>query len=447
MSKAPNVEVDERRASVANGVEINPADNAPVERVSVKPKGDFYSPAEGSSSGSSSSPAAAGGIDGHGAVELTDSPGSTRSGDGNDGNGGDNPPIAITADELDRKKGRFGYLKTKQFWIVLCLSQALAVCITGTNTLSTLLVMEGTSIPAFQTLFNYLLLTLIYTSTTLYRYGLRGWFKLIYKDGWRYFLLAFCDVEGNYFTVLAYRYTTILSAQLINFWAIAVVVLVSLIFLKVRYHIAQYIGILVCCAGLGILVASDHITGSNGGEAANAVKGDLFALVGATFYGLSNVAEEFLVSKRPLYEVIGQLSFYAFFINGVQASIFDRQQFRKATWNGKVGGYLTGYTLILSLFYTGAPLVFRMASAAFFNIGLLTGNFWGVAVGTSVFGYTIHWMYPIAFVLIIGGHFVYYGTEGVLGEARKPWLGENQEGGVVGWGTARRRVLGGEGVV
>lgn len=92
-------------------------------------------------------------------------------------------------------------------------SQVLSLCITSTNTLSTLLAIEGTNIPAFQTLFNYILLNLIYTSYTLYKYGFRGWINVIIKDGWRYFILAFLDVEGNYFTVLAYRYTTILSAQ------------------------------------------------------------------------------------------------------------------------------------------------------------------------------------------------------------------------------------------
>jgi solute carrier family 35, member F1/2 len=70
----------------------------------------------------------------------------------------------------------------------------------------------------------------------------------------------------------------------------------------------------------------------------------------------------------------------------------------------------------------------------------LTGNFWGVIVGIQVFHLTVHWMYPVAFVLIMVGHFVYYGTEGVLGEARKPWLGENQEGGDDGLGTARRQL-------
>jgi len=343
--------------------------------------------------------------------------------------------------EMEAKKGgKFAFLKRPQFYIVLCLSQALAITQTGTNTITTLLVDVGTNIPAFQSLFNYVNLVLIYTSFTIYKYGFKGWLKLIYKDGWRYFILAFWDVEGNYFTVLAYRYTTILSAQLINFWAIAVVVVISLLFLHVRYHIAQYAGILIACGGLGLLVASDHITGSNGGPAANAVKGDLFALLGATCYGLSNVFEEFLVSKRPMYEVIGQLGFWGMFINGVQAAIFDKESFRTATWNGQVAGYLVGYTLLLTWFYTIAPIVFRMASAAFFNIGLLTGNFWGVIVGIKIFHDHIHYLYPIAFVMIIGGHFVYYGTEGVLGEAKKPWLGQNQEGGSDGIGTARRQL-------
>jgi len=300
--------------------------------------------------------------------------------------------------------------------------------------------MKGTSIPAFQTFFNYVLLNAVYTSITLYRYGFKKWGKLILKDGWRYFILAFMDVEGNYFVVLAYRYTTILSAQLINFWAIVVVVVISLIFLHVRYHITQYAGILLCIGGMGILLASDHITGQNNYPASNQLKGDLFALLGASFYGLSNCFEEFLVSKRPMYEVVGQLAFWGMLINGTQAGIFDRASFHSATWDGQVAGYLIGYTLVLFIFYSLAPLVFRLSSAAFFNISLLTGNFWGVAIGVKVFGLHIHWMYPIAFVLIIIGHVFYFMTESMLGEAEKPWLGERQQKGINGLGTARRKV-------
>jgi solute carrier family 35 protein F1/2 len=234
--------------------------------------------------------------------------------------------------------------------------------------------------------------------------------------------------------------TTILSAQLINFFAIVVVVIISFLFLRVRYHYTQIFGILCCIGGLGVIFGSDHITGANNFGASDAVKGDLFALLGATFYGLSNVFEEFLVSEKPLYEVVGQLAFWGMFINGTQAGIFDRASFRSATWNSKVGGYLTGYTFILTIFYSLAPVLFRLSSAAFFNISLLTGSFWGVAIGVKVFHLTIHWMYPIAFVLIILGQVIYFLRQTQLGDALKPWLGEDQSKGHAGLGTARKRV-------
>lgn len=218
-------------------------------------------------------------------------------------------------------------------------------------------------------------------------------------------------------------------------------VIVSFTFLKVRYKWPQVVGILICCAGQGLLLASDHIQGTNGGKVPNQLKGDLFCLLGATFYGLSNVFEEWFVSKRPMYEVLGMLGFFGVLINGVQAGIFDRDSFHSATWNGKVGGYMVGYTLLLFMFYGMAPLILRLASAAFFDISLLTGNFWGLAIGISVFGYTIYFLYPIAFVLIIIGLFIYFISNTVLGDSKKPWLGEGQEGGVDGVGTAKWKAL------
>lgn len=194
-------------------------------------------------------------------------------------------------------------------------------------------------------------------------------------------------------------------------------------------------------AGMGVLIYSDHKTGVNGGNPSTKVKGDIFAALGATFYGLSNIFEEWLVSKRPLYEVIGMIGLFGIIINGITAAIFDRNQFAGATWDGQVGGYLVGFTLALTIFYSLAPIMFRMASAAFFNISLLTGSFWGVAIGISVFGYSIHYLYPIAFVMILLGLITYFFTGGPLGESKKPWLGQNQEQGISGVGTAKRKAI------
>lgn len=371
-----------------------------------------------------------------GAIELSTS----QSASGRDHVDGAVLEHAIVAIE-GKNKSWYAYLLTREFWSVLVIGQVLALCITATNTFSTLLVNKGTSIPAFQTLFNYVVLTLIYTTYTIYRYGFKEYFKILRVDGWKYAILSFMDVEGNYFTVLAYRYTNILSAQLLNFWSIVCVVLVSFTLLRVRYKWAQVAGILICCGGMGLLLASDHITGVNGGHPPTALKGDLFGLVGASFYGLSNVFEEWFVSKRPSWEVLGMLGLFGIIFNGITSSIFDRHQFQDATWDGQVGGYLVGYTLALTLFYSLAPLILRMASAAFFDISLLTGNFWGTIIGIKVFGYTIYYLYPIAFVLIIVGLIVYFLAGSMLGDAVKPWLGASQETGVDGLGTAKRRAI------
>ncbi|KAI1436409.1 DUF914-domain-containing protein [Xylaria sp. CBS 124048] len=348
---------------------------------------------------------------------------------------------ALESLEGSGKTRWYSYFKTRDFWIVLIVGQVLALANTSTNTFSSLLVEHNTSIPAFQTFFNYVLLTLIYFTYTVFHYGPRKMWGIFWRDGWKYFILSFLDVEGNYFTVLAYEYTNILSAQLINFWAIVVVVIISFILLRVRYKLFQVIGILICVGGTGILLASDHIQGTNGGPGVNLLKGDLFALLGATIYGLTNTFEEWFVSKRPAYEVLAFLGFFGIFINGVQAAIFDRHSLQTADFDGPVIGYIVGYTLVLTLFYSIVPLILRIASAAFFNISLLTGNFWGTIIGIHVFGDKVHFLYPIAFVLIIVGQLTYFLAGSILGDSKKPWLGEAQENGVAGVGTAKLKAI------
>ncbi|KJZ75839.1 hypothetical protein HIM_04663 [Hirsutella minnesotensis 3608] len=313
----------------------------------------------------------------------------------------------------------YSYLATADFWLVVAIGQVLALCITATNTFTSLLAAARFNAPAFQTLFNYAFLACFYNALVLARDG----------------------PAGNYFTVLAYQYTNLLSAQLINFWSIVCVVAVSALLLKVRYRWSQGLGILVCCGGMGILLASDHLQGKNSGEFPQMLRGDLFGLLGATLYGTSNVLEEWLVSKAPMHHVLAFIGLFGVVINGVQAAIFDRTSIAAAAWSPSMAGWLVGYTLCLSLFYSLAPLILRMGSAAFFDISLLTANFWGVIIGVHVFGYSVHYLYPVAFVCIVIGLVVYFLSGSVLGDSRKPWLGANQEAGVAGIGTAKLRAI------
>ncbi|ODQ65699.1 DUF914-domain-containing protein [Nadsonia fulvescens var. elongata DSM 6958] len=324
-------------------------------------------------------------------------------------------------------KNWLSFVKNKHFWIILIHGQILSFCITGTNIFSSYLAKSGNSIPAFQSLFVYVILNIVFTSYTLYKIGFKNWAWLCIKDGWKFFLLAFVDVQGNYFVVKGYAYTNLLSAQILGMWSIPVVLFLSFFFLKVRYKWTQLLGVVVCLGGLALVIASDLLT-HKGYAAPNVGKGDAFIIIGATCYGFSNTFEEFFVSQRPMYEVIGQLGFWATFINGVQTAIFERNSMKNAEWSGAVGGYIAGFTVLMLIIYTTTPILFRMSSAAFYNMSILTANFWGLIIGIRVFGYYVYWLYPIGFTLSLVGIIIYYLLPGTLErEINKPWVKDGEE--------------------
>jgi hypothetical protein len=97
---------------------------------------------------------------------------------------------------IQHKEPPFKFITTWHFWGILVLGQVLSWCIVSTNTFTQYLALDGANIPAFQSLFNYVLLNIVYTSWTWYKYGFKKWFIVLWKDGWKYFILGFVDVQG-----------------------------------------------------------------------------------------------------------------------------------------------------------------------------------------------------------------------------------------------------------
>ncbi|KAG8735116.1 hypothetical protein FRC10_010968 [Ceratobasidium sp. 414] len=248
----------------------------------------------------------------------------------------------------------------------------------------------------------------VYTPYTIYQYGFKGWGNVILRDGWKYFILAACDVEGNFLVVKAYEYTNLLSCMLLDAWAIPACAFFAWLYMRPKYHWTQLIGILICVGGMGMLVASDHLTGTGQYPAASMVKGDMFMLAGATLYGFTNATEEFLVRKRPLYEVVGQLGMYGMIINAIQASGLEHDGMRTANWNGTVIGLLVAYTAAMFILYTTAPLIYRAASSVYYNLSLLSSDFYGLLFGLGLYHYRPYWLYFVAFVVIICGLIAYF---------------------------------------
>ncbi|KAI0923834.1 hypothetical protein AcW1_006684 [Taiwanofungus camphoratus] len=279
---------------------------------------------------------------------------------------------------------RFASLWTKRFIWSLLAGQLVSLCITCTNVTTTELVNRNWSLPTTQTWFLYFSIFIVYTPYTIYQYGFKGWVKMIYKDSWRYIILAACDVEGNFLAVKAYDYTTLLSCELLDAWAIPSCLIFSWLYMRPKYRWSQIIGVVICVGGLGMLVASDELTDKDW-PALNRAKGDVFMIVGATLYGFTNATEEFFVRRSPLYEVVGQMGMWGMIINGIQAAGLEHKAMREATWDGATIGILIAYTASMFILYTVAPILYRMASSAFYNISILSSDFYGLLFGLFLF--------------------------------------------------------------
>ncbi|KAI0272590.1 DUF914-domain-containing protein [Gloeopeniophorella convolvens] len=322
----------------------------------------------------------------------------------------------------------FASIWTKRFILSLLAGQVVSLCITCTNVTTEELTSRNWSLPTTQTFFlcassflymhtcgptdepsQVFSLFVIYTPYTIYQYGFNGWFKMLYRDGWKYIILAACDVEGNFLVVKAYEYTNLLSCMLLDAWAIPVCMIVSFAYMRTHFHWTQVLGVLICVAGLGLLVASDQITDKDW-PALSKRKGDAFMIVGATLYGFTNATEEFFVRRSPLYEVVGQLGMWGTIINGIQASILEHKKMKETTWSGTNIGLLFAYTAAMFILYTVAPLLYRLASSTYYNLSLLSSDFYGLLFGTSVrlCHYKPYWLYFPSFAVVIVGLIVYF---------------------------------------
>lgn len=321
-------------------------------------------------------------------------------------------------------KQRMANLCSRKFLTILVLGQLLSLCITATTIFTTKLAQGETpvSIPTTQSFLNYFVLGVVYTSVTIYKEGFRGWIDIMrrrafycklvglvsvclyclcvcvtqFPHGAKQIMLvshsvsldmlfAIIDVEGNYFVVKAYNYTSLLSAMLLDAWTIPCVVLLSVFFLKMRFMRYHYLGVFVAMVGMGFLIWSDMEAGKNF-PGSDYIKGDLFCILGATLYAVSNVYQEFLVRQTPMYEVVGQLGFWATILNGIQLAVLERNELKTIEWTPAVVGYIIGFDIALFIMYSVSPILFRLSSATFFNLSLLTSDFYGLVFGIFLFG-------------------------------------------------------------
>ncbi|XP_033740098.1 solute carrier family 35 member F2-like [Pecten maximus] len=303
-------------------------------------------------------------------------------------------------------------IKSRLFWKAVLLGQFISVLLCGLAVTSGILSNQGVNIPTAQSFLNYLLLCLTFTPILACRRGEKNLCHRLKTWGWKYVLISIADVEANFLVVSAYQYTTVTSVQLLDCFSIPMVLVLSCFILRVRYKPLNYVGIVVCLLGMGGLVLTDFLSGNvnvkDTAKAPNKILGDMLCIAGASLYGVSNVAEEYVVKIYDKADFLGMVGLFGSFINGIQFVITERDRIVEIDFSSyRILLPLIGFTVFQFLLYSCMTVVIQQTSATAVNISILSADFYTLLFGLYLFKYEFHILYFLSFLLILSGIAVY----------------------------------------
>ena len=235
---------------------------------------------------------------------------------------------------------------------------------------------------------------------------------------WAYLGIAFLDVQANYMTILAYRYTTITSITLFDALAIPSAMILSSMFLRRRYTSIHYCGVIVCMCGVAYNVLADYETNlessSGSKEYPHKVLGDVLAICGGIVYGANDTLAETAVRRfgGPT-EFLGMLGMFGLIISVIQAALLERDAIVEFFQGGNACsvstslGLLIAYAVTNSMSYVGASRFLLISEAAFLNLSFLTGDFWSLAFSIVAERIVPSPLFFVALTLTISGVVIY----------------------------------------
>ncbi|CAL4100063.1 unnamed protein product, partial [Meganyctiphanes norvegica] len=137
--------------------------------------------------------------------------------------------------------------------------------------------------------------------------------------------------------------------------------------------------------------------------------GDMLCLGGATLYGISNVAQEYIIKTFDSVEFLGMLGLFGSLINGVQLAILERNEVGSVRWDTwPVLALVGGFSAAQFLFYVVAPAVIRVTSATALNLALFTADFYILITGIALFRFKqFHPLYFLSYILVVTGVIVF----------------------------------------
>jgi len=264
-----------------------------------------------------------------------------------------------------------------------------------------------------------------------------------------YFIMALLDLEANYFTFLAFRYTSLTSVSLLDAFAIPSAMMFSRLLLKRSYKLGHFLGAAICTIGIIVNVFIDYEEvapesyydleedDANQAQIENIypyqIRGDLLAIIGSILYGLNNVLTERAVRHiGGVTEYLGMLGVFGSLIALVQGLILDRAAIMEFfTLDEDECSASKGFLILFAsttfglMTYIGVSNFLVKSEATLLNLSFLTGDLWSAAFVIVVQKIIPSPMFWVALILIVIGVFVYELSESPIVDEREPVLDNN----------------------
>jgi solute carrier family 35 protein F1/2 len=317
--------------------------------------------------------------------------------------------------------------------LVLCGWQFISLLLASSSVFAQNLALRNLYAPALQSALLYSTLLVVYGSWKLYTfaYSSSSSSSLSIDDQDQYqplaeqqsntrkwilfVILAATDVEGNFLVVSAFKYTNLLSVQLLDCAAVPIVMILSKVLLATRFTNRAIAGATICIAGLVGLVLTDAFGDpnfDNGGiDGSQAWKGDLLVIFGAVCYALSNVLEEKMVRSRSITELLFRMGLLGTIISVVQALALGEFENLIMVFDGKVAANLAGFTACMFGIYSIVPRLLLRSSATVMNLSYLTSDFWSLLAASVLFSLRFNALFFVCFAVIILGIIIYHSEE------------------------------------
>lgn len=206
-------------------------------------------------------------------------------------------------------------------------------------------------------------------------------------------MVAILQLIGDFAVVSAYNLTSLASALVLSstvvFWSIPV----SWVVFKRTITIWQGIAVVVGLGGGAMVFVGEGVEGS-------LWLGNVLALVCAICYGMTTVAQEYVVRTDPVSMYILRFGLSAAPVGWILSASLEWKDIRDYTWTWQSILLYLSYGALVAFYNLLTTYVMQFSDATTMNLSVLTANFYSLAVSIFAFGQKGNWLYFLGFCCI-----------------------------------------------